>query len=42
MFGAENPRVRYLLGTCQFHTAKKRRPHVSAGDFSAGGEAFAA
>jgi len=22
-FGAENPRVRYLLGTCQFHTAKK-------------------
>jgi tetratricopeptide (TPR) repeat protein len=21
--GAENPRVRYLLGTCQFHTAKK-------------------
>jgi tetratricopeptide (TPR) repeat protein len=21
-FGAENPRVRYLLGTCQFHTAK--------------------
>jgi len=23
-FGPENPRVRYLLGTCQFHTAKKR------------------
>jgi tetratricopeptide (TPR) repeat protein len=22
-YGAENPRVRYLLGTCQFHTAKK-------------------
>jgi tetratricopeptide (TPR) repeat protein len=22
-FGPENPRVRYLLGTCQFHTAKK-------------------
>ena len=22
-FGSENPRVRYLLGTCQFHTAKK-------------------
>jgi len=22
-FGADNPRVRYLLGTCQFHTAKK-------------------
>jgi len=22
-FGAKNPRVRYLLGTCQFHTAKK-------------------
>lgn len=22
-FGANNPRVRYLLGTCQFHTAKK-------------------
>lgn len=22
-FGAENPRVRYLLGMCQFHTAKK-------------------
>ncbi len=22
-FGAENPRVRYLLGTCQFFTAKK-------------------
>lgn len=22
-FGAANPRVRYLLGTCQFHTAKK-------------------
>ncbi len=22
-FGAENPRVRYLLGTCQFHTATK-------------------
>jgi tetratricopeptide (TPR) repeat protein len=22
-FGVENPRVRYLLGTCQFHTAKK-------------------
>jgi tetratricopeptide (TPR) repeat protein len=22
-FGAENPRVRYLLGVCQFHTAKK-------------------
>jgi tetratricopeptide (TPR) repeat protein len=22
-FGAENPRVRYLLGTCQFHTAKQ-------------------
>ena len=22
-FGAQNPRVRYLLGTCQFHTAKK-------------------
>lgn len=22
-FGAENPRVNYLLGTCQFHTAKK-------------------
>ena len=22
-FGKENPRVRYLLGTCQFHTAKK-------------------
>jgi tetratricopeptide (TPR) repeat protein len=22
-FGAENPRVRYLLGACQFHTAKK-------------------
>jgi tetratricopeptide (TPR) repeat protein len=22
-FGAENPRVRYLLGTCQFHTANK-------------------
>ena len=21
--GADNPRVRYLLGTCQFHTAKK-------------------
>jgi len=21
--GAENPRVRYLLGTCQFHTARK-------------------
>jgi tetratricopeptide (TPR) repeat protein len=21
--GAENPRVRYLLGMCQFHTAKK-------------------
>jgi len=21
-FGSENPRVRYLLGTCQFHTAK--------------------
>ena len=23
VFGAQNPRVRYLLGTCQFHTAKK-------------------
>jgi tetratricopeptide (TPR) repeat protein len=23
-FGAQNPRVRYLLGTCQFHTAKQR------------------
>jgi tetratricopeptide (TPR) repeat protein len=23
-FGPDNPRVRYLLGTCQFHTAKKR------------------
>ncbi len=23
-FGAENPRVRYLLGTCQFHTAKNQ------------------
>lgn len=23
VFGAENPRVRYLLGTCQFHLAKK-------------------
>jgi hypothetical protein len=22
-FGAQNPRVRYLLGTCQFHTATK-------------------
>lgn len=22
-FGADNPRVRYLLGTCQFHTARK-------------------
>ena len=22
-FGAQNPRVRYLLGTCQFHTAKR-------------------
>jgi hypothetical protein len=22
-FGAENPRVRYLLGMCQFHTAEK-------------------
>jgi len=22
-YGTENPRVRYLLGTCQFHTAKK-------------------
>ena len=22
-FGADNPRVRYLLGTCQFHTATK-------------------
>jgi len=22
-YGAENPRVQYLLGTCQFHTAKK-------------------
>lgn len=22
-FGAQNPRVRYLLGTCQFHTARK-------------------
>ena len=22
-FGADNPRVRYLLGTCQFYTAKK-------------------
>lgn len=22
-FGADNPRVRYLLGVCQFHTAKK-------------------
>jgi tetratricopeptide (TPR) repeat protein len=22
-FGTENPRVRYLLGTCQFHTARK-------------------
>jgi tetratricopeptide (TPR) repeat protein len=22
-FGAQNPRVRYLLGACQFHTAKK-------------------
>ena len=22
-FGAQDPRVRYLLGTCQFHTAKK-------------------
>jgi tetratricopeptide (TPR) repeat protein len=22
-FGADNPRVRYLLGTCQFHLAKK-------------------
>jgi tetratricopeptide (TPR) repeat protein len=29
-FGAENPRVRYLLGTCQFHTAKNRTAQLEA------------
>jgi tetratricopeptide (TPR) repeat protein len=29
-FGAQNPRVRYLLGTCQFHMAKKRAAQQEA------------
>lgn len=29
-FGAKNPRVHYLLGTCQFHTAKKAAAHREA------------
>jgi tetratricopeptide (TPR) repeat protein len=42
-FGAQNPRVRYLLGTCQFHTAKKAPSQREAlGTFLAAEKLFAA
>ena len=41
--GAENPRVRYLLGTCQFHTAKKTAARREAlASFLAADKLFAA
>ena len=41
--GAENPRVRYLLGTCQFHTAKKAAARREAlASFLAAEKLFAA
>ncbi len=41
--GAENPRVRYLLGTCQFHTAKKTADQREAlASFLAADKLFAA
>jgi len=42
-FGADNPRVRYLLGTCQFHTAKKpAAQRESLASFLAAEKLFAA
>jgi len=41
--GAENPRVRYLLGPCQFHTAKKTADQREAlASFLAADKLFAA
>ena len=42
-FGAKNPRVRYLLGTCQFHTARKPAAQREAlGSFLAAEKLFKA
>jgi len=42
-FGTDNPRVRYLLGTCQFHTAKKAAAQREAlASFLAAEKLFAA
>jgi tetratricopeptide (TPR) repeat protein len=42
-FGSDNPRVQYLLGTCQFHTARKPAAwHEALASFSTAEELFAA